>query len=137
VNVSVAIRVPVMVTVVRRPPEHALLTRTLCKTGEHELPKAVQHERAMTEIPVVSGRNSKHPKKVRPCQPYEVDGSEWSRQRQQNGEMKQEEGQTRETVVLPSLEGKLSHSDPVSQTRECVVYRPAARWAEVILSDVV
>ena len=49
-----------MHAVVRRPPQHALLARTLRQHRHRELEEAIQLVGAMAEITMVAGRDPKH-----------------------------------------------------------------------------
>jgi hypothetical protein len=59
-KIQFLIGVPVMMAMVRRPPQHALLRGTHGHEGNYELKHAAGFKGAMRKIAVISGGNEKH-----------------------------------------------------------------------------
>ena len=54
----------VMMAMLGRPPEHALLGRALGQEGEHELERAAGRVGAMREIAMIAGADGEHPQPI-------------------------------------------------------------------------
>lgn len=64
VSVLLLIGVPVVMAVVRRPPQGAALDRTGAEKGKNELPKARGLEGPMGKVAMIEARNGEHPQKI-------------------------------------------------------------------------
>ena len=64
VDVLLGVGVQVVLAVLGRPPEHALLRRALGEAGEHELAGAAGLEGAVREVAVVAGADAEHAQPV-------------------------------------------------------------------------
>ena len=63
-NVSLAVRMRVVIPVVSRPPERAFLIRHATDKRQDELKDAAGLVRAMREVPVITGGHCKYAKTV-------------------------------------------------------------------------
>jgi hypothetical protein len=93
-----AVGVAVMRAVMRRPPQHPLLTRRLRDDRQHELRQPSELERAVTEIAVVPGSDPEHPDEITSGQPRHERPTE---RNGENGERRQVQRQ--EPGRLPDL----------------------------------
>src|SRR5438105_6872123 len=59
-QIQLLVRVPVMMAVVCRPPQHALLRRRHGHEGDDDLKRAAGFKRAMREIAMIPGRDEEH-----------------------------------------------------------------------------
>src|SRR5208337_2963018 len=63
-NVELGVGIEMVIAVVARPPQHALLRRALRQRGENELKGAAGLESAMREIAMVAGPDGENPQPV-------------------------------------------------------------------------
>src|SRR5262245_24577975 len=100
----------VVIAMMRRPPEGALLPGRLRKEREPELPEAVELERSMTEVAVVPGRDSEHPQEVRTGKPGDHARRERDDKNQQHRGVEHDKRHHRaQVIVLPLCDDNLSH----------------------------
>ena len=108
-QVRLAIRVQVVLAMVRRPPQRALLTGRLREKGHGELPEAIELVGAMAEIAVVPAGDGEHPQVVRTEEPGEQAPVEGHGQHQQNRGVHCQEREHCGEVVVLTLDDRFSH----------------------------
>src|SRR3990167_6652979 len=90
-QIGIAIRMLVMLPMMRRPPQRPALRRRIAEHGKHKLPDAVGLERAMRKITVIERRDREHAQPETgqtnhcrdrtPAHPYQADTSDMQKQK--------------------------------------------------------
>ena len=77
-----------MVAMVRRPPEHAFLSRAFRQEGHAKLPETIHTIAAVAEIAMVAGGNGEHPDIIEPDDPQQIAGLERKKQGKERTQVK-------------------------------------------------
>ena len=89
-QIQLLVRIAVMVAVMRRPPQHALLRRRHGHEGDHKLKHAAGLKRAVRKIAVIAGRHEEHAHQQQRQTSHQVIPVKRDEKNEQRGEMNEE-----------------------------------------------
>ncbi len=100
VDVALGVGEPVMVAMMRRPPERALLRRHRAAEREHELRQARESVRLVREVTVVPGGDEEHPRRERHDEQDHRGAGDAGEDREEREQVQREERERRPDVDL-------------------------------------
>jgi hypothetical protein len=109
VNVFFAIGIPVVIPMLRRPPKHSLLRRTLREECHEKLGNAPETVASVAEVPMVSSGDTEHPYRVGCQEPEQKARSGGKEEHSHHSQMQDHKQQYSSELVVVRCLGAFAH----------------------------